>query len=325
MGEEGAAELARLVESELTGPASPAAQRLAAEIRSRHGTAVAAVIFYGSCLRRDRDEGVLDFYVLVDGYRAAYRSRLLAAANALLPPNVFYLELPAGDTGRGLRSKYAVLSFADLARAVGPGSLRPGTWARFCQPARAVYLRDAGAREALVGACVRSVQTAVARVAPLLPACEGIQRFSVEELWQRVFRETYAAEMRTETPETIASLYAADPGRYERAARCALAEPEARAWRHEIGRDGLVALQMDPGARRRARRAWRRRRPLAKLAYAAALFKSAATFGDWLPYVLWKLERHTGTRLVPSERQRRHPLVWGWPLLFRALRRRALR
>lgn len=86
-----------------------------------------------------------------------------------------------------------------------------------------------------------------------------------------------------------------------------------------------MRVHMDPAARRRARRSWRWRRPLAKAVYLAGLFKSAFTFGDWLPYALWKLERHTGTRIELSERQRRHPLVWGWPLVFRVFRQRDLR
>jgi hypothetical protein len=40
---------------------------------------------------------------------------------------------------------------------------------------------------------------------------------------------------------------------------------------------------------------------------------------------LWKLERHSGVHLVASERQRRHPLLLGLPILIRALRLRALR
>jgi len=64
---------------------------------------------------------------------------------------------------------------------------------------------------------------------------------------------------------------------------------------------------------------------LAKLVYFVQLLKSAATFGDWLPYVLWKLERHTGKKIVPSERQRRYPFIFGWPLLVRILWQRDLR
>ena len=89
----GARDLATLIGAEIGRPAPPAAVVLADEIRRRHGDATAAVVFYGSCLRRQTNEGVLDFYALVDSYRAAYASRLLAVANALLPPNVFYIEM----------------------------------------------------------------------------------------------------------------------------------------------------------------------------------------------------------------------------------------
>jgi hypothetical protein len=74
-----------------------------------------------------------------------------------------------------------------------------------------------------------------------------------------------------------------------------------------------------------ARRGWSRLRVLAKLVYFVQLLKSAATFGDWLPYVLWKLERHTGKKIVPSERQRRYPYLFGWPLLLKVLWQRDLR
>lgn len=300
---ERASSLEELVASEVFRPAPEAATRLADAVRARHGDAVAAVLFYGSCLRRGSDEGVLDFYAVVDDYDAAYESWLLTRANALLPPNVFYLEV---ETPRGtLRSKYAVVSSRDFARATGGGALRPGFWARFSQPFLAAWVRDAAARDAVVEAGVRSIRTAVERLAPLLP--EGSEILGAS-FWQLAFRETYACEMRTESPDTIRGLYEAAPERFDVAARLARAGGPA-----------------SPDARRRAARAWRMRRPLAKGAYALQLLKTAFTFGDWLPYVLWKLERHTGTRLVPTERQRRHPLVFAWPLLFRALRRGDLR
>jgi hypothetical protein len=51
--------------------------------------------------------------VLVDRYRAIEPRRLLAALNKLLPPNVFYIEVPFED--RVVRAKYAVLSLNDFA------------------------------------------------------------------------------------------------------------------------------------------------------------------------------------------------------------------
>ncbi len=64
---------------------------------------------------------------------------------------------------------------------------------------------------------------------------------------------------------------------------------------------------------------------LAKLITFAAQIKSAVTFGDWLPYALWKLERHTGREIQLTPSQRRHPLLLGWPVLLRLLRERGLR
>ncbi len=314
-----APDLEQLVRAELLQPASTAAKQLTDEILRLHGSAVAAVLFYGSCLRQRTSEGVLDFYVLVDTYRDAYRSRLLAWANAALPPNVFYLEIES-ELGP-LRCKYAVISLRDFERGARPGGLRSGIWARFCQPALAVHLRDASAREAVVGAVVESTVTAVSRTLYELPTRNGSTRFTAATLWQQVLRGTYSAELRPEAPETIQSLYEADPERYDRAARAVLARMGADV--HSAGAEIEAILPAD--AKASTRRGWSRLRPLVKLVYFVQLLKSAATFGDWLPYVLWKLERHTGKKIVPSERQRRYPFLFGWPLLLKVLWQRDLR
>ena len=55
------------------------------------------------------------------------------------------------------------------------------------------------------------------------------------------------------------------------------------------------------------------------------LFKTAFTFGDWVPYVLWKLERHSGRKIELTPRQRAHPLIFAWPIILPLLLRRNLR
>jgi hypothetical protein len=46
---------------------------MAGAIAAQYGTAARAVLFYGSCLRSDVLEGqMLDFYLIVSDYRAAY-------------------------------------------------------------------------------------------------------------------------------------------------------------------------------------------------------------------------------------------------------------
>lgn len=319
----GAEALAELVADELAQPVADSVTGLALAIRGRTGPGTVAVLFYGSCLRKRSEAGVLDFYVLVDGYRDANPGLRLALANQLLPPNVFYIE-HAGPAG-ALRAKYAVVSLRDFERGAAGRWLRTGIWARFSQPVRAVYLRDAAARSQVVAACVESVIALLERTLPLL-AGEGDRiRASAAELWQTAFRETYAAEMRPETPDAIRGLFLDQPARYARAAALAMQALEARGRLRVRAPDDPFEIELPTGERRRGSRRARLRRPLAKLAYVAQLLKTAFTFGDWLPYALWKLERHSGARLVPSERQRRHPILFGLPLLMRALRERALR
>src|SRR5690606_23785441 len=109
------ATLRALVAEELSQPVDPRVLDMAAAIASHSGKAARAVLFYGSCLREAHLDGLmLDFYLIVSGYRDAYGRKWLAAANRLIPPNVFHFE------HQGLMAKYAVLSETDFRRLNGP-------------------------------------------------------------------------------------------------------------------------------------------------------------------------------------------------------------
>src|SRR5947208_13477064 len=119
------AELRELVDRELSVAVDARVKTLAAAIAAKHGGSSRAVLFYGSCLREQQLDGLmLDFYLIVADYRSAYAKRWLAAANRLIPPNVFYFE------HGGLVSKYAVLSEADFAHECSPAAWTVSTAAR---------------------------------------------------------------------------------------------------------------------------------------------------------------------------------------------------
>ena len=125
-----------------TSRAVPAGmQALCDGILARHGKATAAILFYGSCFRKgDAFDGLVDLYVLVDDYRAAYRSRLQAVFNFLLPPNVYYLEV--SYNGQILRGKYTVISLADFQRGSSMDWFHSYIWGRFSQPAGLLHVRN---------------------------------------------------------------------------------------------------------------------------------------------------------------------------------------
>jgi predicted nucleotidyltransferase len=312
-------ELVELMENEHRAAVPREALLLADEIRRRHGDAVAAVIFYGSCLRRSYVEGgVLDFYAVVDSYGSAYRSRLLALANRMLPPSVYYVELGSGPAA--LRMKYNVISREDFAAACRPESLHAIVWARFCQPAALAWVRDDATRRSLAVDAAEAAVTMIGRMLALHPEAS-----TVETLWQAGFATTYTTELRVESPETIRSVYEAAESRYARVAVLAVDVLGRRGLAQGTIEGEVVRARIPEAARRAIVASWKRKLPVAKGLYVLRLLKSAATFGDWLPYALWKLGRHTGVTVELTDRQRRYPLIFGWPVIFRLVRARNLR
>ena len=325
------AALSSLLTDELSQPVPEAARVVAEEIRARHGESVEAILFYGSCLRTQQmSNAVLDFYVLVRSYRDFYTGRqkrpLLRWLNAVLPPNVFYIEVEDGT--QAVRAKYAVIAIDDFEYATTPSGIPAIIWARFCQPVRLVFARNGEIFSRVVAAATQAALTFLSRAFPFFAhdyGEDGGQPFLGADLWHRGFRETYRTEFRTERPETIRALYEASPERYDEVARLGLRALEQQGVCRYQESNGRWQIALPPFQRRKRRVSWNLRVVLAKCLYAIRLFKTALTFDDWLPYVLWKLGRHTGVWVELTERQRRHPLIWGWPVVFRLLRQRALR
>jgi hypothetical protein len=284
-------ELRDLVAEELNLPVDRRVSAMAAAIAAQHETADRAVLFYGSCLREKQLDGLmLDFYLIVSDYRAAYEKRWLAIANRLIPPNVFYFE------HSGLVAKYAVLSETDFSRLCGPETSSVSVWARFAQPSRLVWAADDAAGE--------RAMDAVARAAPtLLAAARPRAGEAPLELWRRAFALTYSAELRAERRARPGSVVDLDRDRYLRFTAPALD----------------VARSMRPHA------SWGWRRVEGKALSVARLAKASLTFAGGAEYIAWKINRHAGTDIRLKPWQQRHPLLAGISLLPRLLRSGAVR
>ena len=267
---------------------------MAAAVAAQHGSASRAVLFYGSCLREKRLAGLmLDFYLIVSDYRAAYDRRWLAAANRLIPPNVFPFA------HEGLSAKYAVLSEADFARECSVEARSVSVWARFAQPARLVWAADEAARERTVEAVVEAPRTLFALTRPALAAEARDDPLAV---FRRGFGLTYGAEIRAERKHRPGSIVDADRERYRRLGEAVLASAPA-------GKGGSWA--------------WRRRK--GKALTVLRLAKASFTFAGGVDYLAWKISRHSGVAVPIRPWQRRWPLVAAVTLLPRLLRRGAIR
>ena len=298
-------------------PAGAAA--LAQALLARHGAAVQAILLYCSCYRRGDDrDGLVDLYLLVDGYRAVHGAGLAAVANRLLPPSVYLLETPLGE--RVLRAKYSILSLDALERGTGRWAFHPYFWGRFAQPTALLYARSdavaARVREALAAA----VATFVARVVPMLP-----REFDARMLWQRGLLLSYRAELRAERAESVQALYAAAPAHYVRVTRAALARASLVVTTAGAAEALRYRVQLPASARLRGQLGWAGRRGLGKFLSLLRLVKGLFTFQGGPDYVLWKVQRHSGVAVEVAPRARRHPLLAAWAVAWRLYRRRAFR
>jgi len=310
--------LVRFLATELERSVSPGAKALTSRLQEIYGDAVRGVLFYGSCLRRGDDEGVLDLYVLVDRYRNAYGRGWLSLLNRLLPPNVFYLETRIG--GRSVRAKYAVVSLDDFARLNAASTFEPYFWARFAQPCALLYAADADTATRVSEALADAVITLIRRTLPLVP-----ERVEARELWRRALAETYRSELRAERAGASAGLLEGATERYIRVSQLALpALPYAAKLELAAGAAWIEA-RVPARERRAAPHLWRLRRILGKGLFVLRLLRNGITFDGGLDYLAWKIERHSGVAVDPSWRERRFRIASFGAEVLRLYRRGAFR
>ena len=285
--------LSALVAAELAEPVDRRVAAMAEAIAIQYGNAARAVLFYGSCLRQQELDGLmLDFYLIVSDYDAAYSKRWLARANRLIPPNVFPFA------HEGLAAKYAVLSGEDFAALNGPEASTVSVWARFAQPSRLVWAADEAARDAAVAAVATAAPTLFRLARPIAISVNPL------DVWRAGFAQTYRAELRAEREDRSGSIVDADPERYLRFGE---------------------AIPGTAMARAEAERRWRKLQRHGKLMSVIRLAKASFTFAGGVDYLAWKINRHAGTKIEIKPWQRRWPLLGAIVLVPRLLLQGAVR
>ena len=285
-------------------------------LQESYGASLQGILFYGSCVRgMALTEGVADAFVVVDSYRNAYSKPWLAWLNAWLPPNVFYREIPT--EAEPLRLKLALISMADFSDGIRRG-FHSYLWGRLAQPVRILYARNAAVRGEFHGLLAQSVLTLLKTTLPALP--EPVNR--AETIWTHALALSYSTEYRAEPDskaEELARHHLADYG--------ALLDDSLPALEAALRREGNDSYRClaDAECARRTRRQWRRRRRLGHLLWLLRLLKAVFTFSNGVDYAAWKIGRHAGVEIVVTPRLRRYPLLFGWGVFLKLVRRGVLR
>lgn len=297
-------DLKSLIAQELAEPVDKRVTAFAASIAAQYGDASRAVLFYGSCLRTTQLDGqMLDFYLIVSDYEAAYGKSWLAGANKRLPPNVFPAEHD------GLVAKVAVLSEKDFHRLNRIGASAVSVWARFAQPSRLVWQADEAAQaqavEAIEGAAITLFDMS-------FPMMDIDTEHTIVDLWKRGFELTYGAELRAERKDRSDSVVDSDPERYARFGPAVMAAIAER----DKARGGKLKIVASRDA---VEKRWRQLRRNGKILTLARLAKASATYAGGIDYLAWKINRHAGTDYVIKPWQRKWPILGALVMLPRLI------
>jgi hypothetical protein len=317
--------LREAVRARVASPAPDAGAREAAgAIQDRGGAATRAIVFFGSRKTQARPDAwsAYDFFVIVDGYRPFYDalrahgalrrpSALVAALNHPLPPNQIGLTLGAPGE-RTARAKCAVVSSAAFTRETSAGRRDHFFLGRLCQQTEVVFAADEQSRALAVDALTSAHALTYAWVRPWLP-----ERFDVGTFCRTFLRVSYSAEIRPEPDGRAEALWEAQRDYLSAVYGVLLGELHARG-DLVLHAPGIYGLARPAGTAERLRLSayfwWSKVR--ATLRWA----KYVVTFDDWLEFILRKATRHSGQAFDLSPRERRFPLIFLWPRVFRYLR-----
>ena len=254
---------------------------------------VLAVLAYGSTLRDvSADESLIDLYVLTECLAGVSSNLLSRLGCALVPPNVYYGECRHG--GEVYRAKYACLPLRQFEHRISKSASNPYFWARFSQPSRIVWVRDAQCRSRLITALQQCIEAATANARAIAPGEPALAQ------WITLFQNTYRTELRPESAARAEQIVEANASYYESAqALCSQSNSLSANW----------AL----------------RRLAGKSLSVLRLIKAAFTFQGGADYIAWKIKRHSGVEITVAPWQRKHPLLAGVFLLPQLLRKGAVK
>src|SRR5262249_48969838 len=305
----------------------PEAVAAASALAAVAGKSLAAVVFFGSRRTRAGPDAwsAYDLFVVVRGHAAFYRALaagglvgrspfLLAALNRVLSPNQVSLH-PATGAGASLHAKCAVISLRDFTRELSGRRRDHFCIGRLFQPSEIVFAADEGVRQAVEEALARACRATYTWSRPWLPAA-----FDAGAYGLRLLQVSLGRGIRPAPPGRAEALWAAQRAEQEPLFALLLEDLASRGElvRGAPGPTPVYAVAHPVGWAERLRVDLYFRRSLVRV--TARWFKHMVTFEGWLDYILKKAERRTGEQMVLTPRERRFPLVFLWPRLFRFLR-----
>lgn len=285
------------------------------------GGTVAALLLYGSHVQKSSPDrwSAYDFMAIVDSYSAFFETlragghherspRIMVSLSHFLPPNIISFRFGHPDQ---IPAKCAVVSPRHFRVALGPRSRDHFLKGRVVQKLALVWSRGPGEEEVVLSALRMARHGIVRWVRPFLGG-----EFELERFAQTMLRVSYRGEIRPESPGRVLQVFQSQRETLLAIAGESLAAAEERG--EVVPCAGGYRWARPPGTA--IRWAYSLYFAQSKARATARWFKYMFTFEGWLDYIVRKIQRRAGFKVEVEERERRWPLIFLWPKLFRVLR-----
>jgi hypothetical protein len=310
-------------------PAVPTrdATQLADSVAQKGGGSVLAVIFFGSrrTLAQPDPFSAYDFFVVTRDYRDFYAGLrkagalrrspyVVAALNGLLPPN--QVSIVEGHDRAPVWLKCSVVTLGAFLRDTSERRKDHFCAGRLFQPTEIVFAEEPSVLDQVVEAILRAHVITFDWIRPWLPG-----RFDAEGYVRTLLRVSLRGEIRPESGSRAEELFEAQEGYLTSVYQILLEGLAAQGDLNDLG-GGEYALSrrvtIPERVRSRCYFAWSKARATARWA------KYIVTFEGWLDYIVRKVERRTGSKIVLTSRERQFPVIFLWPRVIRFLRQKDL-
>lgn len=296
------------------------AEALVAKLVSVAGGSIRAVVLYGSQLlgARPGRHSAYDFVVIVRDYRAFHRA--LADAHELhrpvgvmttlarvLPPNTMAFAPDGGATGV---AKCLVVSAAHFERALGAEAPDHFFIGRMVQRVSTLWAESAEDAR-WVADRLQAARADVLRW--MLPYLD--EPVDAAGLGRRLLEVCYQGELRPEAQDRAHRIFDAQVDHFREVFPAVL---EGGVASGALVREGALYRSAAPVASSERAR-WRRYFFRSKVRATLRWFKHMVTFANWLPYVVQKVERHTGKTIELTRLEKALPLLFLWPRAIHVL------
>ena len=274
------------------------------------------VIFYGSCISplTKKETSYPDFYVVVKDYRDALKKFkdkkfLHSLLCKILPPTVFFLKIERN--GKSYQCKFNLISKKHLDLYTSSEAPDMYIFGRLGKRIVLPYFSSDKEVDELVHFHHRSMRMNAEMALHFLPL-----RFGLDEFIKQTLSMSYLGDYRVERDTKIDELFESEKNFYRRVYSLILEEIEREKGIVKNSNEFYERVSFSENEKRKIEKFLRKSKRRSVYRWP----KGILTVGNYVDYLISKVERAKGIKIELTPLERKYPLIFGWRHFFRIKR-----